>query len=79
MVNETTPATPDVKATLEMPIEELGLSSRTRNLLGEGFGSVGDLLTKTPGDLLRLPNFGKQAVREIENALRKHGLGLKKS
>jgi ribosomal protein S25 len=63
---------------LDRPIEELELSTRTRTLLGDRFKSVRDLTSKTPADLLRLTNFGKQAVKEVENALGKHDLGLKK-
>lgn len=77
--NDETPAQSVGEDFLDRPIEELGLSSRTRTLLGNQFKSMGDLLSKTPPDLIRLPNFGKQALREVESALRKYGLGLKMS
>lgn len=79
LLDETAPSAPNMKVALDMPIEELGLSLRTRSLLGESFRNVGDLISKTPGDLIRLTNFGKQALREVEDTLRKHGFELKKS
>ncbi len=63
---------------LDNPIDKLGISTRTRTLLGDRFRSVRDLTSQTPADLLRLTNFGKQAVKEVEKALSKYGLGLKK-
>ena len=79
MGNEETPIHSVGEEFLDRPIEELELSTKTRTLLGDRFKSVKDLTSKTPADLLRLSNFSRQAVKEVENALGKYGLGLKKS
>jgi hypothetical protein len=79
MGNGETPTQSAGEEFLDRPLEELELSTKTRTLLGDRFKSVRDLTSKTPADLIRLPNFGKRAVTEVENALSKYGLGLKKS
>src|SRR5262245_6320364 len=51
----------------------IGLSTRARNCLREaGIETIDDLITlrrKSPAELLRLPNFGKATLAEIDRAL----------
>ena len=37
---------------------------------------VGDLLTKSVRELLKMNNFGKHSLHEVEEALAKHNLGI---
>lgn len=62
-------------------VDDLGeLSVRTRNcLISENVQQVDDLLNATKWDLLRVPNFGKKSLRELEGLLAQHGLKLKDS
>jgi hypothetical protein len=54
----------------DMPLEQLGLSSRTFNLLlGSGIAKVGEILGKTDGDLLGLKGLGKKSLAEIRERL----------
>jgi DNA-directed RNA polymerase subunit alpha len=58
-----------------MPMEQLDLSVRTNNCLRRAnIATVGELVTKTERDLLRLRNFGQKSLLEIRDRL--NGLGL---
>lgn len=60
------------------PVEELGLSRDTLNMLKRrSIGSIGRLRTKTREDLLGFRNVTEPAVTEIEDALALRGLSLK--
>ena len=62
---------------LEMPISTLDLSVRAQNCLeGQAIKTVGDLVRRTEGDLLRVRNFGKTTLLEIKTKLRDFGLVL---
>lgn len=51
-------------------IWRVGLPSRTRNaLLRVGVTTVGELAASSDKDLLAIPNFGPQALREVHEAL----------
>ncbi len=64
---------------LSLPVKELELSVRSENcLLRAGIKTVGDLIQKTPEDLLKIRNLGKKSLKEIEMKLQKLGLGLQK-
>ncbi|HVX16605.1 MAG TPA: DNA-directed RNA polymerase subunit alpha [Acidimicrobiales bacterium] len=63
---------------LELPIEELDLSERPRNCLKRGqVNTIGELLTKTPEDLLALTNFGQKSLDEVIEKLDARGLSLR--
>lgn len=69
------PAGPDAR--LGIPLQELNLTVRSFNSLkGEGIETVGQLVARTPGDLLGIKNIGERSVREIEEKLRDLGLAL---
>jgi DNA-directed RNA polymerase subunit alpha len=62
---------------LETRIEELDFSVRTFNCLRrEGISTVGELIQKTPTELLAIRNFGKKSLNEVIDKLRTMGLAL---
>ncbi|KUK14073.1 MAG: DNA-directed RNA polymerase subunit alpha [Synergistetes bacterium] len=61
-----------------LPIKELELSVRSENcLLRAGIKTVGELVQKTPEELLKIRNLGKKSLVEIREKLQKLGLKLK--
>jgi small subunit ribosomal protein S16 len=72
-VVEEAPISPE-----ELPIAELGLSSRVTNALEEAeLATVGDLLellAKGEAELLAVPGIGGKALEEVKQALRQRGL-----
>jgi DNA-directed RNA polymerase subunit alpha len=60
------------------PIEELELGVRSYNCLKRvGIETIGDLVTKTEGELAAIPNFGKKSIEEVKETLATHGLNLR--
>jgi DNA-directed RNA polymerase subunit alpha len=60
------------------PIEELELGVRSYNCLKRvGIETIGDLVTKTEGELGSIPNFGKKSIEEVKETLATHGLTLR--
>jgi DNA-directed RNA polymerase subunit alpha len=65
-------------ANLDTPIEELDLSVRSYNCLKrEGITTVGELVTKSEGDLLDIRNFGQKSIDEVREKLHELGVGLR--
>ena len=65
---------------LEMSIEELELSVRSFNCLKRaGINTIGELIEKTPEDMLKVRNLGKKSLEEVEEKLANFGLALKQS
>lgn len=65
---------------LALPIEELGLLSRSYNCLKrEGIHTVGELVARSEADLLDIRNFGAKSINEIKEKLTGLGLNLKDS
>jgi DNA-directed RNA polymerase subunit alpha len=61
----------------EMPIEQLELSQRTYNCLKRSqITRVGQILERSPDDLLQLRNFGQKSLQELQDKLRQHSLSL---
>ncbi|MBI2865860.1 MAG: DNA-directed RNA polymerase subunit alpha [Chloroflexi bacterium] len=59
----------------EMSIEALGLSQRTLNCLKRaGLNTVGQVLEKTPQELMSIRHFGEKSWEELEAKLREQGL-----
>jgi DNA-directed RNA polymerase alpha subunit len=59
-------------------IEELGLLVKTKNLLkADNICTIEQLTKLTSNHLLKIPNIGRESVREIEQALFMHGLRLR--
>ena len=59
-------------------IEELELGVRSYNCLKRaGIQTVGDLVSKSEGELAAIPNFGKKSIDEVIETLSQRGLGLR--
>ena len=59
-------------------IEELELGVRSYNCLKRaGIQTIGDLVTKTEGELNAIPNFGKKSIDEVIETLHPRGLALR--
>jgi DNA-directed RNA polymerase subunit alpha len=60
------------------PIEELELGVRSYNCLKRvGIETIGDLVSKTEGELAAIPNFGRKSIEEVKETLGTHGLTLR--
>jgi DNA-directed RNA polymerase subunit alpha len=67
----------ELQEKLATPIAELELSVRAANCLREAeIRTIGDLVQKSPQDLLKYRNFGKKSLVEIEELLQGMGLSL---
>jgi DNA-directed RNA polymerase subunit alpha len=64
---------------LEMTIEELDLSVRAFNCLKRaGVNSVGDLINKSPDEMMKVRNLGKKSLEEVISKLEALGVNLHK-
>ncbi len=64
---------------LDMSIEELDLSVRSYNCLKRaGINTVGELITKTEEDMMKVRNLGKKSLEEVDEKLKSLGLSLRK-
>ena len=62
----------------EILIEELELGVRSYNCLKRaGIQTVGDLISKSEGELNAIPNFGKKSIDEVIETLHARGLNLR--
>jgi DNA-directed RNA polymerase subunit alpha len=62
----------------EILIEELELGVRSYNCLKRaGIQTVGDLISKSEGELAAIPNFGKKSIDEVIETLSQRGLTLR--
>lgn len=62
---------------LDKPIEDLDLSERPRNCLKRAqVNTIGELIQKTPDDLLAITNFGQKSLDEVTDKLDERGLSL---
>ena len=65
---------------LDLPIEALDLSERPRNCLRRAqIHSVGELVDRTPEELLNITNFGQKSLEEVTAKLDELGLSLQAS
>ena len=56
-------------------VNELELSVRSQNCLrNDSIVYIGDLVTKSEGDMLRTPNFGRKSLNELKEVLASMGL-----
>ncbi|MGH9171364.1 MAG: DNA-directed RNA polymerase subunit alpha [Acidimicrobiales bacterium] len=63
---------------LDLPIEDLELSERPRNCLKRAqINTVGELIQRTPEDLLSITNFGQKSLDEVLVRLDERGLALR--
>lgn len=64
---------------LEMTIEELDLSVRSFNCLKRAqYNTVGDLITKTEDEMMKVRNLGRKSLDEVVNKLESLGLSLRR-
>ncbi len=62
---------------LDLPIEALDLSERPRNCLRRAqIKTVGELVRRSPDDLLNITNFGQKSLEEVTAKLDELGLSL---
>ena len=67
----------ELQEKLKTPIAELELSVRSANCLREAkIHTIGELVEKSPPELLKYRNFGKKSLAEIEELLKGMGLSL---
>ncbi len=67
----------EIRRKLSLPISSLSLSMRARNCLeGENIKTVGDLVTKSVAEMIKVRNFGKTSLVEIKKKLGEMGLSL---
>ena len=63
---------------LDLLIEDLDLSERPRNCLKRAqINTVGELVQRTPDDLLAITNFGQKSLDEVIQKLDERGLSLR--
>lgn len=63
---------------LDLPIEDLELSERPRNCLKRAqINTIGELIQRTPEDLLAITNFGQKSLDEVVAKLDERGLSLR--
>ena len=64
---------------LERTIEELDLSVRAFNCLKRaGVNTVGDLIGKSPEEMMKVRNLGKKSLEEVMSKLESLGFNLSK-
>ena len=70
----------DINAkTLEMTIEELDLSVRSFNCLKRAqYNTVGDLITKTEEEMMKVRNLGRKSLDEVVSKLQSLGYDLRR-
>jgi DNA-directed RNA polymerase subunit alpha len=74
---ETVAVNEELQEKLKTPISELELSVRAANCLREAkIRTIGDLVQKSPQELLKYRNFGKKSLAEIDELLKGMGLEL---
>jgi DNA-directed RNA polymerase subunit alpha len=65
------------ESVLDRSIDELGLTVRSHNCLKRmNINTIGDLVMKRESDLLKVRNFGKKSLQEVQEVLAKLGLSL---
>jgi len=65
---------------LDVGVEELEFSVRPLNCFcNEGIHTLRDIITKSEADLLRIPNFGRKSLHEVNELLGLFGLELRKT
>lgn len=77
---EIQPSVDKEKPILDMTIEDLDLSVRSFNCLKRaGISVVGDLVSRTEEDMMKVRNLGRKSLEEVKKKLNDYGLSLKPS
>jgi DNA-directed RNA polymerase subunit alpha len=75
---DTSHLSPDEQAQLDRPIADLNLSVRARKCMVRlGLNTIGELIRKTPDDLLECKNFGVTSLNEVREKLTSMSLKLR--
>jgi DNA-directed RNA polymerase subunit alpha len=75
---DTSHLSPDEQAQLDRPIADLNLSVRARKCMVRlGLNTIGELVRRTPDDLLECKNFGVTSLNEVREKLQIMGLKLR--
>lgn len=76
-VNETEEVAPTLNENLFRPVEDLELSVRSANCLkNANIRFIGELVTRSEGEMLKTKNFGRKSLNEIKEILVRMGLNL---
>ena len=79
-VVEVPPEDAERQKLLAMRVDELDFSVRTMNCLRrEGVASVGELVERSDADLMKVRNFGRKSLQEVQDKLAGLGLSLRES
>ncbi|SVD42903.1 uncharacterized protein METZ01_LOCUS395757, partial [marine metagenome] len=63
---------------LQVPVKNLNFSRRVVNCFRRAqIETLGELLERTPADLMQISQFGAKSLDEVQRTLEKHGLSLK--
>src|SRR5690606_39021785 len=69
---------PEQRAVLERPVTDLNLSVRSRKCLSRlGITTLGEVVSRTPDELLSVRNFGVTSLNEIRQKLLDFDLRLR--
>ncbi|MEL7338077.1 MAG: DNA-directed RNA polymerase subunit alpha C-terminal domain-containing protein, partial [Planctomycetota bacterium] len=75
---DTSHMSADEKALLDRPISDLNLSVRARKCMVRlGLNTIGELIRRTPDDMLECKNFGVTSLNEVREKLSDLGLKLR--
>ncbi len=75
---DTRDMSPEDQAKLSLPVSELNLSVRSRKCMTRlGIATIGELLARTPDELLSAKNFGVTSLNEIRDRLNDMNLKLR--
>jgi DNA-directed RNA polymerase subunit alpha len=67
----------EIRRKLSLPISTLALSMRSRNCLeGENIKTIGDLVSRSVAEMIKVRNFGKTSLVEVKKKLGELGLSL---
>lgn len=64
-------------STISLDAKLVNYGIKHRSLIYNDIETVGDLVRRTPYELLRLPNFGKGSLFQVEKFLERYNLKLK--
>ena len=74
---DTKPMTPSLNDNLFKTVDSLELSVRAANCLeNANIKFIGELVTKSEGEMLKTKNFGRKSLNEIKDILAEMGLSL---
>jgi DNA-directed RNA polymerase alpha subunit len=63
----------------DLSVDELDVSTRIRNVFkAENFSTVHDVIQKTENELMKIPNFSRKSLKQLENELASKGFYLRR-